>query len=179
LCIKFHLVINNHISITIHFGQKTTPRLYISNKSSLNHDLLNNNSNKPYEFSRLCITGIIQSSENMHINNNKKQTSSICMQITQLPSVRNITHQMLYTMKCKINMCCIMHCQKNSSLNLQNQTLSCLYSPIIITIQIRWCRIRNLMILYNCLHGLIPLTPSQFLNRSSHLIKYKFLEIYK
>jgi hypothetical protein len=104
----------------------------------------------------------------MHINNNKEKTSSICMQITQQPSIRNISHQMLHTMKCQINMCCIMHCQKDTSQNLQYQTQSSQNSPIIIPIQIRRGRITNLMVLNHSQNRLIPQTSTQFFHISSH-----------
>lgn len=95
-----------------------TPRLHITNKSCQNHNQQNYNSKQPYKFTRLCITGVVQTTEKMHINYNKKQTPSVCMQITQLPTIRYITHLVLYTMKCLIYMSCIMHCQKNTSPNL-------------------------------------------------------------
>jgi hypothetical protein len=145
-----------------------TPRQHVTNKSSLNHDLQNDNSNQPYKFTRLCITCIIQTTEKMHINNNKKQAPSICMQITQLPTIGYITHQVLNTMKCLIDMSSIMHCQENTSPNLQNKTQSSQNTPIIISIQIRRCWITNQMILRDDLHGLIPQAPTQFFERSFH-----------
>jgi hypothetical protein len=153
-----------------HFGPKLrkTPRLYVTNESCQNHNLQNYNSNQPYKFTRLCITCIIQTTEKMHVNNNKKQTPSICMQITQLPSIRYITHQVLNTVKCLIYVCSIMHCQENTSPNLQNKTLSSQYTPIIISIQIRRCRITNQMILRYSLQGLIPQATTQFFERSFH-----------
>jgi len=145
-----------------------TPGEDISNKSSQDHDQQDHNSYLPYKFTRLCITCIIQTTEKMHIYHNKKQTCTICMQITQLPSIRNITHQMLNTMKCLIYMCCVMHRQKNTSYNLQNQTQSSLNTPIIITILIRRCRITHQMILHDSLDGLIPQTSALFFHRSFH-----------
>jgi hypothetical protein len=132
------------------------PWKYITNKGCQNHNLQNNYTNKPYSFTRRCITCIIQCSKQMHINNNKKERCPICMHITQKPSSRYITHQMLNTMKCQINMCCVMHCQKNSCSNLQNQTCTCLSSPIIITIQIGRSRISNQMIVDHCQNRLVP-----------------------
>ena len=145
-----------------------TPWLHISNKSGLNHNLQNNNSNQPYKFTGLSVTCVIQPAEKMHINYNKKQRPSVCMQITQGPSIRHVTHQMLNTMKCHINMWCIMHCLKNTSPNLQNKSQSCQYPPIVISIQIGRCRITNQVILHYILHGLIPLASAQFFKRSFH-----------
>lgn len=148
-----------------------TPGEYISNKSCLNHNLQNNNPNQPYKFTRLCITSIIQTSKQMHVNNNKKKRCTICMQISQQPTVRNITHQMLNAMKRQINVCSIMHCLKNTGLNLQYLTQTCLNPPIVISIQIRRSRITNLMILDHCQDRLIPQTSTQFLDLSSHFLK--------
>eukprot|EP00882_Tetradesmus_deserticola_P000042 GHRQ01000044.1.p1 GENE.GHRQ01000044.1~~GHRQ01000044.1.p1 ORF type:complete len:350 (-),score=-61.41 GHRQ01000044.1:128-1177(-) len=145
-----------------------TPGLYITNKSSQNHNQQNYNSKQPYKFTRLCITCIVQTTKKMHINNNKKQTSSVCMQITQLPTIRYITHQVLYTMKCLINMSSIVHCQKDTSPNLQNKTQSSQNTPIIISIQIRRCWITNQMILRYNQQWLIPQTTTQFFDRSFH-----------
>lgn len=145
-----------------------TPGLYVTNKSCQNHNQQNYNSNQPHKFTRLCITSIVQTTEKMHINNNKKQTPSVCMQITQLPTIRYITHQMLNTMKCQINMSSIMHCQEDTSPNLQNKTQSSQNAPIIISIQIRGCWITNQMILRYSLHGLIPQATTQFFDRSFH-----------
>lgn len=152
-------------------GKWNTPRQNISDKCRLNHNLQNNNTDLPYKFTRLCVTRIIQTSEKMHIYNNKKQTPSICMQITQQPTIRYITHLVLHAVESQINVCCVMHCQKNTSLNLQNQTKSCLHTPVIVTILVRRCRVTYLMILYYSQHGLIPQTPAQFFHRSSHLEK--------
>ena len=104
----------------------------------------------------------------MHVDNNKKKTCTVCVQITQLITIRNIAHQMLNTMKGQINMRSIMHCQKNTSLDLQHQTLTSQNSPIVISIQIRGCWITNLMILNNIQNRLIPQTSTQFFFRTSH-----------
>jgi hypothetical protein len=146
-----------------------TPRLNVSDKGSLNHNLQNNNSNKPYKFTRACITCIVQSTELVHIYNNEKERCTICMQVTQKPSIGHITHQMLYTVKCQINMSSIVHCQKNTSQNLQYQTQSSLNSPIIISIQIRRSRVTNQMILNHCQDRLFKDAISQLFDISSHL----------
>ena len=104
----------------------------------------------------------------MHVDNNKKKTCTVCVQITQLITIRNIAHQMLNTMKGQINMRSIMHCQKNTSLDLQHQTLTSQNSPIVISIQIRGCWITNLMILNNIQNRLFPQTSTQFFFRTSH-----------
>jgi len=93
------------------------------------------------------------------------------MQISLQPSVRYVTHQMLNTMKSQINVCCVVHGQKNTSQNLQNQTLSSLNSPVIIRIQIRRGGIVDQMILHYSLNGLIPQTITLFFHRNFHLIK--------
>ena len=154
-----------------------TPRLYVTNKGSQNHNQQNYNTYQPYKFTRLRITCIIQTTKKMHINNNKKQAPSICMQITQLPTIWYITHQMLNTMKCLIYMSSIMHCQENTSPNLQNKTQSSQNTPIIISILIRRCWITNQMILRYNLHGLIPQATTQFFDRSFHQKNKK--KIYK
>lgn len=145
-----------------------SPRLYVTNESSQNHYQQNYNSNQPYKFTRLCITCVIQTTEKMHVNNNKKQTPSVCMQITQQPSIRHITHQVLNTMKCLIYMSCVMHCQEDTSPNLQNKAQSSQNTPIIISIQIGRCWITNQMILRYNQHGLIPQATTQFFDRSFH-----------
>lgn len=150
-----------------------TPRQYVTNKGSQNHNQQNNNTNLPNKFTRGCVTCVIKTTKQMHINNNKKKTSSICMQITQQPSVRNVSHQVLNTVKCQVYMCCIMHCQKNTSQNLQNQTQPSLNSPIIISVQIRRSWVTNQMILYDSQHWLIPQTSTQFFIRISHLYNKK------
>jgi hypothetical protein len=81
---------------------------------------------------------------------------------------------MLNTMKCKVHMCCIMHCQKNSCNNLQNQTCTCLNSPIIVTIQIGWSRVSNLMILDYSQNWLVPQRSSLLSIFSSHIKKIIF-----
>ena len=153
-----------------------TPRQYIPNKRCQNHYQQNNNTNQPNKFTRLCITCIVQTTELVSIHHNEKQRSSICMQITQKPSIRNITHQMLNTLKCLINMCGIMHCLENSCQNLQNQTQTCLNSPIVISIQIRGSRITNQMILDHCQDRLIPQTSTQLFHISSHWKNKKHLK---
>jgi hypothetical protein len=104
----------------------------------------------------------------VHIYYNKKQTCTVSMQITKQPSIRNITHQMLNAMKSLIHMSSIMHCLKNSSQNLQNQTQSCLHTPIVISIQIRRSRVPYQMVLYHGQQWLIPQTSTQFFHRSFH-----------
>lgn len=145
-----------------------TPRLHISNKCSLNHNLQNYNSNQPHKFTRLCIASVVQTTEKMQVYNNKKLTPTIRMLITQKPSIRYITHQVLYAMKSQIHVRCVMHCQKHTSQNLQNLTKPCLNTPVIIPIQIRRCRIGYLMILNNFLHGLFPQRTTQFIHTSCH-----------
>lgn len=145
-----------------------SPWLYVTNKSCQNHNQQNNNSNQPYKFTRLCITCVVQTTEEVHVHNNKKQTPSICMQITQLPTIWYITHQVLNTMKCLIYMSSIVHCQKNTSPDLQNKTQSSQNTPIIISIQIRRCWITNQVILCYSQHGLIPQATTQFFERSFH-----------
>lgn len=145
-----------------------TPRLNITNKSCLNYKLLNNNSNKPNKFTRASITCIIQGSKLVQIHYNKKKTSSISMQITQNPTIWNISHQMLNTFKCLIYMSCIMHCQKNTCSHLLSQTLTCLNTIIIVSIQIRWSWVSNLMVLQNRKTWLIPKTSTLFSMRSSY-----------
>jgi len=145
-----------------------TPRLHIPDKRCLNHYLQNNNSDEPHKFTRLCITGIVQSTEKVHVYYNKEERPPVSMQITLQPSIGYISHQMLYTMKSHINMWCIMHRQENSCPQLQNKSQSSLYTPIIISIQIGGCRVSNQMVLYYILHGLIPLASTQFLKRSFH-----------
>lgn len=153
-----------------------TPRKNVPNKSSLNHYQQNNNTYKPHKFTRTCIASVIQSTKQMHINYNKEKRCTICMQITQKPSIGHITHLMLDTMKCLIYMSSVMHSQENSGQNLQNQTLTCLNSPIIITIQVRGSRITNQMVLNYSQHGLIPKGSTQFFHFSSHIkIKYNKL----
>ena len=49
-----------------------TPWQYISDECGQNHNQLNNHSNKPHKFSRACVTGVVQSTKQMHINNNKE-----------------------------------------------------------------------------------------------------------
>lgn len=144
------------------------PGLHVPNKCGLNHNQLNNNSKLPYKFAGLCVTGIVQPTKKMHVHYDEKQGPTVCVQITQQPSVRHITHQVLYAMKSHINMWCIMHCQEDSCPNLQNKGQSRQYTPIIISIQIGGCRISNQMILHYILQGLIPLASAQFLKRSFH-----------
>jgi hypothetical protein len=152
-----------------------TPRLYISDKGGQNHNQLDHNSNQPYKFTRLCITSVIQTTEKVHVNNDKKQTCSVSVQITQHPSIGYVTHQVLNTMKSQVNMCSIMHCQENTGPDLQNLAQSSLYTPIIISILIRRCRVPNQMVLYHSLNGLIPQTSAQFFHRSCHLEKNKLI----
>jgi len=145
-----------------------TPWQYVSDKCGLNHYQQNNNTNQPNKFTGLCVTCIIQATEKVHINNDEEKRPPICVQITKQPPVRDVTHQMLYTMKSQINMRCIMHCQKNPGPNLQNKSQSSQHTPIVISIQIGGCRISNQMILHYILHGLIPLASAQFLKRIFH-----------
>ncbi len=152
------LTCNNSPSPQTHLS----PRKNIPNKSSQNHDQQKNDTNQPNQLTWLCITSVILSTKQMHINYNKEETPSICMQITQQPSIWNIAHQMLNTMKSHVNMCGIMHCQKNSGPNLQDQTKSSLHSPIIISILIRRCGITDLMVLNNTLLGLFLQTSTIF-----------------
>ena len=58
---------------------KFTPRQHVPDKCSQNHYKQNYYSNQPYLFTRLCITSIIQSAKQVHINYDKKQACSICM----------------------------------------------------------------------------------------------------
>lgn len=150
------------------WGKESTPGLHVSNKRGLNHNLLDHNSKQPYKFTGLCITGIVQPTEKVHIYYNEEQGPTVCVQITQQPSIRHVTHQMLYAMKSHINMWCVMHRQEDSCPNLQNKGQSCQYTPIVISIQIGGCRISNQMILHYILQGLIPLASAQFLKRSFH-----------
>lgn len=145
-----------------------TPGQYISDESSQNHDQQNHYSHQPNKFTRLCITCVIQTTEKVHVHYNEKQTRSIGVQITQLPAIRNITHLVLNTMESLIYVCCIMHCQENTSPNLQNKAQSGLNTPVIIPVQIRRGRVTNQMILRYYLHGLIPLATTQFFDRSCH-----------
>ena len=144
------------------------PRQYVPDKCGQNHYQLNNYSYKPHKFTWLSIASIIQCTKQMHIYYNEKKRCTISMQVTQKPTIRHITHQMLYTIKCLIYMRSIVHCQKNSSQNLLNQTLTSLNSPIIITILIRRSRITNLMILDYGQNRLIPQGSTQLFHFSSH-----------
>jgi hypothetical protein len=146
-----------------------TPWLYVSNKGSLDHYLQNNYSNKPHKFTRACVASVVQSTKLVHVYNNEKKRCSISMLMAQEPSIRHITHQMLYTVKCLINMCCIVHCQKNTSQNLQYQTQSSLNSPIVISVQIRRSRITNQMILDYRQYGLVKNATALLFHISSHL----------
>lgn len=139
-----------------------TPRKNISNESSENHYQQNHNSNLPNKFSRLCIASIIQPTKQMHINHNKEKTPSIGMQITQQPSVRNITHQMLNTVECLIYMSSVMHCQKNSCPNLKNLAKTPQDPPVIISILIGRSGITNQMILHDTEQRLIQQTSTIF-----------------
>lgn len=123
-----------------------TPRLNIPNKSCLNHKLQKNNTNKPNKFTRTCITCIIHSTKLMQINHNKEKRSSISMQITLLPTIWNITHLVLNTFKRVIHMSSIMHCQKNTCSYLQHQTLPSLNTVVVVSVQVRWSWISNLMV---------------------------------
>ncbi len=140
----------------------------IPNKRSLNHHQQNNNTEQPNKFTRLCITSVIQTTEKMHVYYNKEKRPSICVQITQQPSIRYVTHQMLYAMESHIYMWSVMHRLKNSSPNLQNKGQSSQNTPIVISIQIRGCRVSNQVVLHYILHGLFPLASAQFLKRSFH-----------
>jgi hypothetical protein len=145
-----------------------TPGQYITNKCCKNHNLQNNNTYEPNKFTWTCITCIVQSTKKVPINYYKEKRCSICMQVTQKPSIWHITHQMLYTVKSLINMCCIMHCLKNTSNNLQYQAKTCLSSPIIITILIRRSRISNQMILDHIQNRLVKNATTLFFYFSSH-----------
>jgi hypothetical protein len=148
-----------------------TPGQHITNKCGNNHYLQNNNTNQPYKFARLCITGIVQPTEKMHVHNNKEQAPSVCVQITQSPSIRHVTHLVLYAVKSHINVRCIMHSEENSGCNLEYKGQSSQSTPIVISIQIRGCGVCNQMILHYVLHGLIPLASAQFLKRIFHYKK--------
>lgn len=97
-----------------------SPRQYVTNKGGQNHNQQDDYSHLPNEFTRLSITSVIQATEKMHVNYSEKQTSTVCMQIALLPPVGHVTHQVLNTVKGQINVSSIMHCQENSSPNLQD-----------------------------------------------------------
>jgi len=147
-----------------------SPRQYISNKSSQNHDLLNNHTKNPHQFTWLSITSVILSTKLMQIHHPEKEAGSIGMQISQQPSERNVSHLMLHTMECLIYVSSIMHCLKNSGSNLKDLTLSPQDSPIIIGIQIGRSRISNQMVVDHSQNRLF-LQTSSIIHCHSHHVK--------
>ena len=153
-----------------------TPWKNITNKPGQDHKQQNNYTNQPNRFSRLAITCVIQTTEDMHINNNKKQTLSILMQITQQPSVRNITHKVLDTMKSQIYMSSVVHSQENSCKNLQNQAQPRQNTPIPVSCKVTWSRVTNQVVLNHIQKRLSKQTSSKLTNTIiPHKYKIKLL----
>jgi hypothetical protein len=91
-------------------GQIKTPRQNITLKCSCHHNYKYNYSQCPQLSTWWSIRSIIKTSTYMLIYKNKEKRSSISMNISNLPTIIYISHNMFYTIKCEIYMWSIMHC---------------------------------------------------------------------
>ena len=73
-----------------------TPRQHITNKTSRYYQNQNNNPTSPKKAAGVTKRTKVLTTKYMKINHNKKKTCTICMYIPQQPTMRNITHDMLY-----------------------------------------------------------------------------------
>jgi hypothetical protein len=86
-----------------------TPRLHITLKSSCHHYNKYYYSYRPLQCSWRTVGSVIETSTNMQINKDKEKRGTISMNISYLPSIVYITHNVFYTVKSKVYVGGVVH----------------------------------------------------------------------